>query len=166
VRAVCGTNNVPPIDRAGDAYAAMRYLADLAFVRRDRIVVQGLSHGGSTVLRALDDLLFGSESQRFAVGIAYYPSCAGMHSLYAPAIVLIGELDDWTPALPCRAFGERTKDEPHPVEVTIYPGAYHAFDFTGPRRINEYGKVLEHAPAATADAEQRVEAFLRRLSPR
>ena len=166
VRSVCGSGAVTLIERAGDAYAAMRYLAGLPFVRRDRIVIQGLSHGGSTALLALDDTLFGTETQRFAAAIAYYPACTGTHTLYAPAIVLIGELDDWTPAAPCRAYAEQTRTDPHPVELTVYPGAYHTFDFVAPRRVNEYGKVLEHSPSATADAERRVDAFLRRLSGR
>lgn len=153
-------NQVTPYDRAGDAYAAMRYLVAQPYVRRDRIVVQGLSHGGWTVLRALEEMMFGEEPQRFAGGVAYYPVCSGIRRpLYAPAIVLIGELDDWTPSLPCQWFAERTRDDAHPVDVTIYPGAYHAFDFPGPRRTNEYGKVLEHHPAATTDAERRVDEF-------
>jgi dienelactone hydrolase len=164
VATVCATGAVSPVDRAGDAYAVLRHLAALPYVRRDRIVIQGLSHGGTTVLRALDDVVYVNEPLRFAGGIAFYPVCSGMRSLYAPAIVLIGELDDWTPAVPCQAFGEREKTAAQPVEVTVYPGAYHSFDFDAPRRINDYGKVLEYAPAATADAERRVDAFLRRLS--
>jgi len=161
---VCARNDVTPYDRAGDAYAALRYLADQPFVRKDRIVIQGLSHGGWTVLRALEDILFGGQSPRFAAGIAYYPVCAGIRRpLYAPAIVLIGELDDWTPAPPCRSLEQNARDDAHPMEVTIYPGAYHSFDFAGPRRINQYGKVLEDAPDATADSERRVDAFLHRV---
>jgi dienelactone hydrolase len=166
ITSVCTRNEVPPTDRAGDAYAALRYLADQPFVRKDRVVIQGLSHGGWTVLRALDDVLYGDQPLRFAGGIAYYPVCVGMRSLYAPAIVLIGEADDWTPAAPCRALGERTRTDAHPIDVTIYPGATHSFDFQAPRRVNEYGKVLEYAPAATADAERRTDEFLRRLFPK
>jgi dienelactone hydrolase len=164
VGSVCLRNQVGPYDRAGDAYAALRYLAGLPFVRQDRIVIHGLSHGGWTALRALEDSPFGARPLRFAAGVAYYPVCAGIRRpLYAPAIVLIGERDDWTPAPPCRALHERTRDDPHPLELTVYPGAYHSFDFPGPLRMNEYGKLLGHAPDAARDAERRVDAFLRRL---
>ena len=165
IRAVCARNDVTPYDRAGDAYAAMRYLVELPFVRRDRIVLQGLSHGGWTVLRALEETMYGGEPQRFAAGVAYYPVCSGIRRpFYAPVIVLIGELDDWTPAPPCRSLEERSRDDAHPIALTVYPGAYHSFDFAAPRRVNEYGKVLEHSAEATADAERRVDEFLRRLS--
>ena len=160
-------NAATATDRAGDAYAAMRYLAEQPFVKKDRVVVHGMSHGGWTVLRALDESMYGGEPLRFAAGIAYYPVCANMgRPLYAPGIVLIGELDDTPPGAPCRELGNASRGDSHPIEVTIYPGAYHAFDFAAPRRVNDFGMVLEYSPAATADAEQRVDAFLRRLFPR
>ena len=157
-------NEATATDRAGDAYATMRYLAEQPFVKKDRVVAHGMSHGGWTVLRALDERMYGGEPLRFAAGIAYYPVCANMRRpLYAPAIVLIGELDDT--ASPCRALGNASRADSHPIEVTIYPGAHHAFDFAAPRRLNEFGSVLEYAPAATADAAHRVDTFLRRLFP-
>jgi dienelactone hydrolase len=161
---VCMRNQVTPYDRAGDAYAALRYLGTLPFVRRERIVVHGLSHGGWTVLRALEETMYGEQPQKFAGGIAFYPVCSGIRRpLYAPALVLIGELDDWTPAMPCQSLEARTRDDAHPIGLTIYPGAYHGFDFTAPRRVNEYGKTLGYDDTATTDAERRIDAFLRQL---
>jgi dienelactone hydrolase len=163
IAAVCNTNEVTANDRANDAYAALRYLASLPSVRKEQVVIQGLSHGGWTVLRALDDIAYGAQPLRFAAGVAYYPVCSGIRRpLYAPAIVLIGELDDWTPAIPCQALHERTRDDPHPIELAVYPGAYHSFDFPGPQRVNQYGKVLAHSLDATTDSERRVDEFLRR----
>ena len=163
---VCNTNEVNANDRAGDAYAALTYLAGQPFVRKDRVVIQGLSHGGWTVLRALDEILYGTNELRFAAGVAYYPVCSGIRRpLYAPALVLIGELDDWTPAIPCQALSEQAREDPYPIDLTVYPGAYHSFDFPGARRVNQYGKVLEHSRTATTDAERRVDQFLRRLFP-
>ena len=161
---VCGDGRVSPFERAIDAYAALQYLHGLPYVRRDRVVIQGLSHGGSTVLRALDGVLFEREPARFAAGIAYYPSCSGARpELYAPALILTGELDDWTPAAPCAHLRERSAGARYPIDVTIYPGAHHSFDFPGARAINQWGKTREHDPAATADAERRVDTFLRGL---
>ena len=53
-----------------------------------------------------------------------------------PTLILIGELDDWTPArsaatLPKAATtGEyrAQKGEGIPIEIIVYPGAYHDFD--------------------------------------
>lgn len=167
VSTVCMQNQVTQYDRAGDAYAAMGYLVGLPFVRRDRIIIQGQSHGGWTMLRALEAMMYGDEPQRFAAGIAYYPVCSGTRTpLYAPAMVVIGDLDDWTPSAPCETLAERTKGDPHPVDVTVYRGARHSFDYPFPLRMNEYGKVVGYDPAATADAEKRVDAFLRRVFPK
>jgi dienelactone hydrolase len=166
IAAVCGTNEVTANDRANDAYAALTYLAGLPFVRKDQVVIQGLSHGGWTVLRALDEIAYGTHPRRFAAGVAYYPVCSGIRRpLYAPAIVLIGELDDWTPAPPCQSLHDRTREDAHPIDLAVYPGAYHSFDFPGPQRVNQYGKVLAHSADATTDAERRVDDFLRRLFP-
>jgi dienelactone hydrolase len=78
--------------------------------------------------------------------------------------VLTGELDDWTPAVSCVDLGAQSRGERHPIAVTVYPDAHHAFDFRGPRIMNQWGKTLEHNAPATADAERRVDAFIRRLS--
>ena len=53
-----------------------------------------------------------------------------------PTLILIGELDDWTPAKECRNLAEgrddwgisREKGKGIPIELIVYPGAYHDFD--------------------------------------
>jgi len=86
-------------------YASWYELVRTGIADPRRAVVQGLSHGGTTVLQALDRSVAerSGVAHRFAAGIAYYPACSGALSLsfYAPLLVLIGELDDWTPAVPC-----------------------------------------------------------------
>ena len=90
------------------------------------------------------------------------PPAPGAVAGRAPTI-LNGALDDWTPAPPCAHLRERSAGARYPIDVTIYPGAHHSFDFPGARAINQWGKTREHDPAATADAERRVDAFLRGL---
>ena len=53
-----------------------------------------------------------------------------------PTLILIGELDDWTPANECRNLAEgrddcgisREKGQGIPIEIIVYPGAHHDFD--------------------------------------
>ena len=158
-----------PVARAWDAYRTLDELVRAGIADPGRAVVQGLSHGGTTVLQALDRSVAerSGVAHRFAAGIAYYPACGGAFrlSFYAPLLVLIGELDDWTPAVPCVQLEQHQKAQ-HGADVrlTVYPGAVHSFDFPSSGiRKNQYGKLVGHDPAATADAERRRDAFLREV---
>jgi dienelactone hydrolase len=171
VRHVCTGGEPGPIARALDVYRALKHLRRLGVIDSDRAVVQGLSHGGSTVLAVMDERVAGLADVplRLRGGIAYYPSCSGAMSraLYAPVLILIGDKDDWTPAPPCeglRAYQEQRV--PGRVRLVVYPGATHSFDFNSPRRYNEYGKLLAFDGSATRDAQRRVEAFLAEVLPR
>ena len=75
-----------------------------------------------------------------------------------PTLILIGELDDWTPAAGVpqpggwpRHWGiSRQKGQGVPITLVVYPGAYHAFDapdFETP--IQLLGHHLEFNQAAT-----------------
>jgi dienelactone hydrolase len=157
-----------PVARAWDAYRALDKLVSAGIADPRRTVVQGLSHGGAAVLHALDRSVAERSGipYRFAAGIAYYPDCSGALglSLYAPLLVLIGELDDWTPAAPCVQFEQHQKGlNSADVRLTVYPGVAHLFDFPGGRRRSQSGKLLGHDPMAARDAERRREAFLRHV---
>ena len=168
VSTVCLGGEPGPLTRALDAYRALEYLASLGSIDPRRVVLQGHSHGGATLLTALDEFIAETTAGtplRFAAGVAYYPFCA--HStaeLYAPILVLIGEKDDWTPAAACEQLHARQQAQaPGRMRLIVYPGATHVFDFNAPPRRNEYGKSLAHDPEATRDAARRVEAFLREV---
>ncbi len=92
---------VSPARRAWDAASAARFLGGLGYVDKERVVLQGDSHGAWTTLVALDT---GRTTlpERFAAGIAWYPSCYAARGFSAPVLILIGEADDWTPADPCQ----------------------------------------------------------------
>jgi dienelactone hydrolase len=51
----------------------------------------------------------------------------------APLLLLLGEADDWTPIAPCQALAAR--GDGAPIEMHVYPGAYHGFDGRGPVRL-------------------------------
>ena len=109
-KGVCGYGSqVGPETRAGDAYAALRSLEDRADVVAGRIGLVGYSHGGWTVLAAMDaDVAAHARAAAgarhgFAAAIAFYPECTAgawtrAYRAVAPLLILSGELDDWTPA--------------------------------------------------------------------
>jgi dienelactone hydrolase len=166
VSTLCRGGEPYPLTRALDAYRALEYLAGLGSIDRRRVVLQGHSHGGATVLTALDELTaeMAGTPLRFAAGVAYYPPCDGSAmsaEFYAPMLILIGEKDDWAPAATCeQLYARQQAQAPGRVRLTVYPGASHSFDFNAPPRRNEYGKYLAYDPDATRDAERRVERFL------
>jgi dienelactone hydrolase len=168
VSTLCVGGEPSPFTRALDAYRALEYLAGLGSIDPRRVVLQGHSHGGATVLTALDGLTaeMAGTPLRFAAGVAYYPPCAYGSAMsaefYAPVLILIGEKDDWAPAADCERLHARQQTQaPGRVRLIVYPGAAHVFDFNAPPRRNEYGHYLAYEPDATRDAAKRVEAFLR-----
>src|SRR5262249_40110206 len=131
------------------------------------------------------------DSSGFAAAIALYPGCgrsfggwsverakpggpifgySGAFKPLAPLLILIGELDDWTPAEPCRKLAEAAQAAGYPVEIRIYPGAHHSFDSFLPvryvaERINANSPTGRGATTggnaeAFADAVSQVERFL------
>jgi dienelactone hydrolase len=118
---------VRPIRRARDAQAARSHLRTLGFVDPERIGIMGGSHGGSSTLATLLDPHSG-----FRAGIALYPRCSQFAQLRpaVPLLILIGELDDWTPARDCQPMAALPN-----VTLKVYPGAHHSFDSPRPERF-------------------------------
>ena len=153
---------VSPFRRVRDAYAALAHLRSLPDIDGARIVLMGGSHGGSTTLAAIvaaeseREPLAREKRTGFAAAVALYPSCAarlgswrvqrdpaangpivgytGVYKPVAPLLILIGEIDDWTAAEPCRKLTEAAEHAGYPVSVKIYPGAHHSFDSNNPVR--------------------------------
>lgn len=157
-------NDVSPARRAADAYAALSHLRTLAYVDKARIGLMGGSHGGSTTLAAMvapeteKEPLAREKRSGFRAAIALYPGCAarmgswravrpagtsgpnfqynGVYKPVAPLLILIGEIDDWTPAEPCRKLTESAREAGYPVSIKVYPGAHHGFDSNNPINFN------------------------------
>ena len=142
-------NEVAPLQRVRDAYAALSYLRTLDYVDGRRVGLMGGSHGGSTALfsmgtRGDDAEALASEKRAgFAAAVALYPGCRApsrrvaspaAYRAVGPVLILIGEKDDWTPAEPCQQLADAARSAGFPVAISVYPGAHHAFDSDRPVR--------------------------------
>ena len=146
------------------AAAAADFLVKHANVSKERVVVQGLSSGGATVLSALAmDSFFAPPRGTFAAGIAWYPRCpssGGAKGFSAPMLILGGGKDDYTPVSECQAIIDRVPpDSPHKVLMRVYPDARHAYDFPGASG-NAGGFRLAYDREATQQSWQAIDAFL------
>jgi dienelactone hydrolase len=185
--------------RAADAYGALAALRTLPYVDGRRIGVMGGSHGGWTILASLvapiqDGPLVEAKRNGFAAGIALYPRCdnrygnwtitradgqrgpvtgyGGVYRTVAPLLILTGELDDWTPAEPCRVMVDTARKAGQPLEIKVYPGAHHSFDSSSPVRFvaergnpgspTGKGATTGGNPEAWADAKLQVQGFFAR----
>ncbi len=143
-----------------DAIGANRHLRTLLFVDGSRIAIMGWSFGAMTALAAVDKLTGSVNFQdRFAAAVAFYPGCEASGDFFAPALVLIGELDDEVRPSKCRLMLHDKPDGSAPIELKIYPDSYHKFDAPGVPKFIE-GHFYKYNAAATADAKARVQAFL------
>jgi dienelactone hydrolase len=151
-----------PAFQAADAYAALKYLSQDASVDAARIAVLGYSMGGesalSTVERGLTARPF---PEKFAAAIVYYPGCQGRSATVdAPTLILIGAEDNVSSAAACREMVAQPHDGGAAIDLVVYPGAHHNFNFrvlTFPRYP---GRWLEYNEATAQDAEAKMRAFL------
>jgi dienelactone hydrolase len=158
----CGDpSRVRPVRRAWDALSAARWLGALPSVDKERLVLQGDSHGGSTLLVTLEAGRW-RLPEHFAAGIAFYPGCYRTRAGFtAPILILIGDADDWTHADDCSAMAESLRRSGGPeLVLKIFPGATHAFDFPLAPRTNALGHHMAYDPAATTASWQAIDAFL------
>jgi dienelactone hydrolase len=158
---------VPPLVQAQDAFAAAEYLRGLPNVQAERIGVIGFSHGGWAVLKAvLEYAVHADHAHPFAAAVAFYPGCDSPDSaLVTDTLILIGDADDWTPVGRCARWRDTVASAGHEVRMTVYPGAFHAFDALTPPRAYA-GHTIGRNPEAAAAAVAETRSFLaKRLSP-
>ena len=162
-----------------DAYGAIEYLNTRADVVTGKIGAIGFSHGGTAAVQVMNAELPVRQqgAPGFAAAIAMYPGCASTlaarpdYVAYAPLLILAGELDDWTPSRYCQKLAERSKERGQPVDIEIYPEAYHGFDELSPVKLREdvvrSGKPVHVGgnPAARVAAHARIREFFARHLP-
>jgi dienelactone hydrolase len=155
----------PFVDRVMDAYGGLLFLAAQPFIDPERIAVVGYSQGAMVALSAV--ALGGIESlfdRHFRTAIAYYPGCwSDWGRVSIPTLIVIGALDDWTPARACEAMMAQRTGEGAPLRLIVYPGAYHAFNARSligrPREV--FGHHVEYNEAADTAAWSEMTAALR-----
>ncbi|MGZ5877442.1 MAG: dienelactone hydrolase family protein [Bradyrhizobium sp.] len=169
IKNTCGGG--APVDLAFDAYRALNYLVQQPFVDPTRIAALGFSQGGWLALTSVEHGAIEQTSQnKFRAAIAFYPHCLGFKgNMTVPTLILIGELDDWTPADECRNMVDgrddwgisRQKGEGAPIRLVVYPDAYHAFDVASLKSpIQYFGHHLEFNQSATEQSIDAVHEFL------
>jgi dienelactone hydrolase len=148
--------------QATDAYAALKYLSQDASVDTARIAVLGYSMGGESALNTVEHGRIDRPlPEKFAAAVVYYPSCQGHSAMVnAPTLILIGAEDNRAPAASCREMVAQPHESGAVIDLVVYPGAHHNFNFrvlTGPRSP---GYWLEYNEAVAQDAEAKMRTFL------
>jgi dienelactone hydrolase len=168
------------LKRPRDAYGALLFLQSQSHIRPDRIGMMGWSEGGGAVLFAIRAQSLGRPARLpqgdFRVAVAFYPaSCSERRqqgwTSAIPLLALLGAEDVWTPAAPCKELLDGAAARGAKVEMQIYPGAYHDFDWPNmPRHESPNFRTAAGVvpiqgtdPAARQDALSRVPAFLARF---
>ena len=124
--------------RSYDAYGGLVYLQRMSIVDPKRVALMGWSNGSRAVLSAMaQDGKYRPTplpEGGFRAAIGFYPQCRirytdmSVYRPYAPLLILIGELDDWTPAQHCLELTRAAQAIGAPMHIVVYPGAHHSFD--------------------------------------
>ncbi len=156
------------LTRRPDAYGALLFLSRQAFVDPQRVAVVGFSAGAWVTLSVAEPNSFEPfippGNLRFRAAAAFYPPCRqAMARPAIPTLIFIGALDDWTPAADCSSKVAGWGNDGPPVELIVYPGAYHGFFYPHLEPgTTLFGHWLEYNGAAADDARRRLREFLER----
>jgi dienelactone hydrolase len=154
------------LKRRPDAYGALAFLAHQIFVDSQRVAVVGFSAGAWVTLAVAEpnsvELFDVPGYLRFRAAVAFYPPCkAAMTRPGIPTLILIGAIDDWTPAVDCSNKIELWGNDGPPVELVVYPGAYHGFYYRHLEPgIKLFDHWLEYNGEAADNATRRLHQFL------
>ena len=156
------------IRRRPDAYGALVFLAGQAFVDPHRVAAVGFSAGARVALSVAEtsalELFDPPSNLRFRAAVAFYPPCkqaVGRPGI--PTLIFIGALDDWTPAADCSNKIANWGNDGPPVELVVYPGAYHGFYYRHLQPgITLFDHWVEYNGEAADDASHRLHQFLDR----
>jgi dienelactone hydrolase len=162
---------IDPEGRREDVFAAIQWLAQRPNVDKAKIAILGRSHGAATVLSVLDRSDRAVQGQPILprAGIALYPGCSKFvrrwtYEIAAPLLLMTGELDDWTPAMPCVWLQEKVRraQKEAVFELVEFPASHHGFDGLGPVRIREnVGNTRSGRATVGGNPEARVKAHER-----
>lgn len=148
-----------------DAFGALLHLSRLPYVDPKRIAAVGYSQGADTALQ-IASARFASaipSGPNFKAAAAFYPPCDNQANvrLAIPTLILIGALDDVTPAADCRRLARNQSGRRSEVRLVVYPGAYHLFDdpgFASGKRMS--GMWLKYDADAVGQSRSELRDFL------
>ena len=145
--------------RALDAFGARTYLSSLTAIDPARIAVMGMSHGGASVLEAVEQATpAGASTDPFRAAVALYPLCVPMRQVVTPVLILIGDKDRWGSPNSCAKSVDALPDRQN-VTLEIFQGAHHLFDVEG-IDTKEMGFTLRYHPEAASEANKLIRSFL------
>ena len=154
--------------RRPDAYGALLFLARQTFVDPQRVAAVGFSAGAWVTLSVAEPNSFEPfvppSNLRFRAAAAFNPPCkqAGVRP-GVPTLIFIGALDDWTPAADCSNKIASWGNDGPPIELVVYPGAYHGFYYPHLQPgTTMFGHWLEYNGEAADNASHRLHQFLDR----
>ena len=127
-----------------DAYRALEKLSEHQNIDKNKVSITGWSLGGAVSLFSawlpIKNAI--TKEVSFASHLPIYPPCfvdpENTDFTDAPIHILIGEIDNWTPAKPCIEFVKKINKKGN-VGLTIYPNAHHSFDSKSELTQNEKG---------------------------
>ena len=119
-------------------------IRDSPNIDKNKVSITGWSLGGAVSLFSawlpIKNAI--TKELSFASHLPIYPPCfvdpENTDFTDAPIHILIGEIDNWTPAKPCTDFVEKINKKGN-VGLTIYPNAHHSFDSKSELTQNEKG---------------------------
>jgi dienelactone hydrolase len=154
--------------RRPDAYGALVFLARKTFVDPHRVAAVGFSAGAWVTLSVAEpksfELFAPPSNLRFRVAVAFNPPCLqAVARPEIPTLIFVGALDDWTPAADCSSKIAMWGNDGPPVDLIVYPGAYHGFYYSclQPGRTL-FDHWVEFNGEAADNADQRLHQFLDR----
>jgi len=154
--------------RRSDAYGALAFLARQTFVDPQRVAAVGFSQGGWVTLLVAEansfELFVRPSNLMFRAVVAFYPLCRAVAGRpVIPTLILIGALDEWTPAADRSQKIDAWGTDGVPIEQVVYPSVHHSFyypELQPGRKI--FGHWLEYNEGAATDASRRMREFLER----
>ena len=125
-----------------DAYRAFEKLANHPRIDKERVSITGWSLGGGVTLFSawmpLKNII--NKNLKFKSHLAYYPPCfiepENMEFSDSKIHILIGDLDNWTPSLPCENLVNKLQKNTD-IDITVYKNSHHSFDRNSPVIRNE-----------------------------
>jgi dienelactone hydrolase len=148
-----------------DAFGALAYVSRLPYVDPARIAAIGFSQGADTALKIASSrpaaASGGADDPRFKAAAAFYPPCENEAnaSLEIPTLILVGAMDDVTPAADCARLAARQPGTT--VKLVVFSHTRHGFDnpeFADGKRL--FGMWLAYDRDAAERSRAELRAFL------